>query len=129
MPGQGPSYSTDDIANSRLSDVPFNLDYSFRAGIFAGDYNNVAYPNFRSSGGDDALGFWTDARNGRGSGGPNSSQPGRNPACEQADVFGKYFDPMRRSTGSSVDQTPFEFTPCPGEARDRTDDRFNAGDD
>jgi hypothetical protein len=128
VPGQGAAYTTEDIANSRVSDVPFNLDYSFRAGIFAGDYNAVAYPNFHTGGARDALGFWTDARNGRGSGGPNSSQPGRNPACEQADVFGTFFDPQRQATGSSVDQSPFEFTPCPKSVRDRADNRFNAGE-
>ena len=89
-----------------MSDVPHNLDYSFRAGIFMGDYNAVAYPNVpagsKGRGDDDdddddngnggkgkrdAVGFWTDSRNGRGSGGPTSNQPGRNPACEQADVW------------------------------------------
>jgi hypothetical protein len=31
--------------------------------------------------------LWTDARNGRGSGDPTSTEPGRNPICEQSDVF------------------------------------------
>jgi hypothetical protein len=65
------------LRNFGVSDVPSNMDYSFRAGIFMGDYNNVAVS------GSLAYGFWTDARNGRSS----REQFGRNPACEQADVF------------------------------------------
>jgi hypothetical protein len=65
------------LKNFGISDVPSNMDYSFRAGIFMGDYNNVAVSN------NTAYGFWTDARNGRSS----RDQFGRNPACEQSDVF------------------------------------------
>jgi hypothetical protein len=130
VPGQGPGFTSADIDNSRLSDVPSNFDYAFRAGIFVGDYNNVAYPNFVTGGRDDrALGFWTDARNGRGSGGPGSNQPGRNPACEQADVFAAFFDPQRRSAGSAGRLAPFEVTPCPKSVREETDDRFHGNDD
>ena len=96
MPGQGPSY-LGPFANSVLSDVPSNMDYSFRAGLFMGDYDVVAYPNFpqlQKHGSDDAVAMWTDARNGRGSGAPTSFQAGRNPACEQADMFLDFFDPL-----------------------------------
>ncbi len=63
--------------NFVISDVPSNMDYAFRAGIFIGDYNNVAVR------GGLAYGFWTDARNGRSS----RMQTGRNPICEQSDVY------------------------------------------
>jgi hypothetical protein len=80
-PGPGPVPGQDQgsfpLRNFGVSDVPSNMDYSFRAGIFMGDYNNVAVS------GSLAYGFWTDARNGRSS----REQFGRNPACEQADVF------------------------------------------
>jgi len=80
-PGPGPVPGQDQgsfpLRNFGVSDVPSNMDYSFRAGIFMGDYNNVAVSSSR------AYGFWTDARNGRSS----REQFGRNPACEQADVF------------------------------------------
>ena len=63
--------------------TPYNLDYTFRAGIFMGDYENVDIEA------DDAAASWTDARNGRSSG--NSTSPnyqfGRNPSCEQSDAF------------------------------------------
>ena len=77
------------------------MDYSFRAGLFMGDYDQVSYPNFpqlQNRHDDDAVAIWTDARNGRGSGAPTSFQAGRNPACEQADMFLDFFDPLRRTT-------------------------------
>lgn len=136
VPGQGPTF-VGPFANQRISDVPHNLDYSFRAGIFMGDYNNVAYPNLPAGSGrsrdDDqqAVGFWTDSRNGRGSGGPSSNQPGRNPACEQADVWIDYFNPLANSpTTSSVPLAPFLVTPCPLGTLDERDDDFDGdGDD
>ena len=85
FPGAGPS-SIGPWDNFGISDVPSNYDYTFRAGIFAGDYESVAVS------GNSAYTLMTDARNGRSSGGPAGgatfpSQPGRNPACEQSDVF------------------------------------------
>jgi hypothetical protein len=57
--------------NFGISDSPYNWDYTFRAGIFAGDYENVTIgPDNR------ACALWTDARNGRSS----RSQAVRNPA-------------------------------------------------
>ena len=61
--------------NFQVSDHAFNLDYSFWAGIFMGDYNNVGI----ADGDNTAYGAWTDARNGRSSGGPGggtTSYPG-----------------------------------------------------
>ena len=109
---------------------PFNLDYSFRAGIFAGDYSAVAFPNQpgddrSAKGGDDALGFWTDARNGRGSGGEESFQPGRNPLCEQSDAFATFFNPQRRLTTAAGDPSPFLVTPCPQGSVAPRDGRFD----
>ena len=150
VPGQGPSF-LGPFRNQRVSDVPHNLDYAFRAGIFMGDYNNVAFPNVpgsadgRGNGNDDdddddgdsdngrndqqAVGFWTDSRNGRGSGGPSSLQPGRNPACEQADVWLDYFQPLANGPlNNSVPLDPFLVTPCPGDgAGERDDDHDGDG--
>jgi hypothetical protein len=101
--------------NFTLSDVPQNNDYAFRGGIFSGDYSNVAI-------GPDgtAYAFWTDARNGRGSGNnPEqvSQQEGRNPSCEQSDVF---MDSYSSNSGGTAKQPPsvdvinaFSLTPCP----------------
>jgi hypothetical protein len=146
VPGQGATYGGP-WANQPVSDVPHNLDYSFRAGIFMGDYNAVAYPNLPGSasgrGGGDAdddddddkgegrgsraVGFWTDSRNGRGSGNPTNPdtfQPGRNPACEQADVWLDFFDPLDNRTrgGGSQYNELFLVTPCPQAAVDERDD-------
>ncbi len=107
VPGQGPTF-LGPFKNFTISDVPSNMDYSFRAGIFMGDYNNVAI-------GPDgtAYAFWTDARNGRSS----RNQAGRNPACEQADVF---MDSYSSNMGGQKTQNPsldvinaFSVTPCP----------------
>jgi hypothetical protein len=101
--------------NATLSDVPSNHDYSFRAGIFIGDYTNVAI-------GPDgtAYAIWADSRNGRGSGTGGSNvnqQPGRNPACEQADIF---LDSFSAQSPGTAKQPPsmdvinaFSVTPCP----------------
>ena len=118
VPGQGSQF-LGPFKNFTVSDVPSNMDYSFRAGIFMGDYNNVAI-------GPDgtAYGFWTDARNGRGSGndGSASSEPGRNPACEQADVFSDWWSSQ---SGGTAKQPPsldvlhlFAVTPCPKDMED-----------
>jgi len=110
------------IANFPVSDVPSNFDYSFRAGIFAGDYNSVAV------GGSQAFTVWTDARNGRSSGGPAGgpvsslpSEPGRNPICEQSDLF---FDSYGSAGGAGAGPgaTPndsfFLVALCPRDALD-----------
>jgi hypothetical protein len=106
QPGQG--QSSFPLANLTVSDVPSNYDYSFRAGIFMGDYNNVAVTA------DEAYAFWTDTRNGRSS----RDQPGRNPACEQADVWLDGYDARR---GGRVDRPRptdqgFARAECPGQA-------------
>jgi hypothetical protein len=117
--------------NFQVSDVPFNLDYAFRGGIFVGDYNNVAVPDTSTT----AYGFWTDSRNGRSSGGPgggatNPSEPGRNPLCEQSDVF---MDTMTENDNVN-DQSghfasnwdPFLVSLCPPAAQDKRS--TNSGD-
>jgi hypothetical protein len=65
-----------------------------------------------------AYGYWTDARNGRSS----RAQAGRNPACEQADVFA---DSWSSNMGGQKTQKPsidvinaFSVTPCPIDAID-----------
>ena len=122
-PGAGPTF-LGGFRNFGVSDVPSNYDYSFRAGIFAGDYENVAVDDKR------AYTLMTDARNGRSSGGPAGggtfpSQPGRNPACEQSDVF---FDDWSASGTASGQNSPrasdslFLVTPCPSDTEGDDDD-------
>jgi hypothetical protein len=116
FPGSGPS-SIGPWDNFGISDVPSNYDYSFRAGIFAGDYESVAVQENR------AYTLMTDARNGRSSGGPAGgstipSQPGRNPACEQSDVFFDSWGSDHDADGqskASKDDASFLVTPCPAD--------------
>ncbi|HLF27620.1 MAG TPA: sialidase family protein [Anaerolineae bacterium] len=104
VPGQGSTY-LGTLRNFKVSDVPSNFDYSFRAGIFAGDYENVAVEDGK------AYATWTDARNGRSS----RLQAGRNPICEQSDVFLGIFDALNGGSGGSAGNIqPFLVTPCPG---------------
>ncbi len=99
--------------NFPVSDVPSNFDYTFRAGIFAGDYNGLAVADEDST----VYGFFTDARNGRSS----RNQPGRNPACEQSDVF---IDSWSSSGGGNSNagqqfSALFLVTPCPTDIQDK----------
>src|SRR4051794_14208897 len=97
IPGNNQNSATLPFKNFQVSDVPSNWDYTFRAGIFAGDYTGNATgsvdPALKQNGDDPnrdrMYGLWTDARNGRGSGGAAATdlEPGRNPICEQSDVF------------------------------------------
>ena len=116
-PGAGPTYVAPGLTNFGISSVPSNYDYSFRAGIFAGDYESVAVDDNSR-----AHTLMTDARNGRSSGGPAGggtfpSQPGRNPACEQSDVF--YDSWWSNSSDAEAQNAPsasdslFLVTPCP----------------
>jgi hypothetical protein len=120
IPGNGQNPATLPFRNFRVSDTPSNWDYTFRAGLFGGDYTgNVTGPINPVWKGDrhgKALALWTDARNGRGSGDPTSFQPGRNPICEQSDVFFDRLSPA--GGGSSGDLTPWIITPCPLAAQD-----------
>jgi hypothetical protein len=75
----GAAQSAFPFKNSQLQDVPNNWDYTFRAGVFAGDYSGVAAGSDQK-----AWAVWTDARNGRSS----RNELGRNPLCEQSDIFG-----------------------------------------
>ncbi len=122
VPGQGQNSATLPFKNFQISDIGSNFDYSFRAGIFAGDYSgNTSGPlvNGEGGGGHGAA-FWTDARNGRGSGDPNpsSNEPGRNPICEQSDVF---FDDYGlpggggngKGEGMTAADQAFIVSPCP----------------
>ena len=124
QPGAGPTF-TDPFRNFKVSDVPSNYDYCFRAGIFCGDYESIAVGTGHNV---DAVVLFTDARNGRSSGGPAGgtmfpSQPGRNPACEQSDVFFDSFDADNGGSGGSAGNiTPFLVTPCPGDDTDDDDD-------
>ncbi|MDQ6883802.1 MAG: glycoside hydrolase [Candidatus Dormibacteraeota bacterium] len=138
VPGQNQNVATLPFRNFQISDVGSNFDYSFRAGIFAGDYSgNVSGPTVaagsstgngdNSENGDrgnrDAIAVWTDARNGRGSGAPTSFQPGRNPICEQSDVFFKFFNNQNAGDGSrgreSDSANGFLVAPCGGDMQDK----------
>lgn len=98
--------------NFGISDSPYNWDYSFRAGIFAGDYENVTIgPDNR------AYALWTDARNGRSS----RTQAGRNPACEQSDIFLDSWNARAKASGqNSAERSDslFLVTPCPTDIQD-----------
>ena len=86
-PAAGSNQTVFPFKNYTVSDSPYNFDYTFRAGIFMGDYENIDIV------GNDAAASWTDARNGRSSG--NSTSPnyqfGRNPRAS---------NPTRSSTAS-----------------------------
>ena len=121
IPGNNQNSATLPFRNFQISDWGTNYDYSFRAGLFAGDYTGNSAgpknPNGDEKGGDKTYAVWTDARNGRGSGGPTNLQPGRNPICEQSDVFFSSFNSENGSAGpkgkaqDSLDL--FTSTPCP----------------
>jgi hypothetical protein len=121
-PGAGPTF-LGNWKNFGISDVPSNYDYSFRAGIFAGDYEVVAVE------GNDAYAHFTDARNGRSSGGPAGgatfpSQPGRNPACEQSDTFVEHYPSKGSAYGQDDPKSSdslFLVTPCPGDGTHEED--------
>ena len=128
VPGQDQNVKTLPFKNFQISDIGSNFDYSFRAGIFAGDYSgNTSGPvvngdtkNGHGEGGSGhGAALWTDARNGRGSGDPTSLEPGRNPICEQSDVF---FDDYGlpggdhghgKGEGMTKAEQAFLLAPCP----------------
>lgn len=102
----GGNQQTFPFRNIQLQDVPNNWDYTFRAGIFAGDYSGVA-----AGQNEQAWTIWTDARNGRSS----RNELGRNPACEQSDIFGNQFSSgsSNGNNGSQGDLNDWAVTPCP----------------
>jgi hypothetical protein len=132
VPGQNQNSATVPFRNFQISDVGSNFDYSFRAGIFAGDYSGNASGPTVGRGGDnagdgergshDVIAVWTDARNGRGSGAPTSLQPGRNPICEQSDVFFKIYGGRNGGEGSNGREADsangFLVAPCGGDMQD-----------
>jgi hypothetical protein len=135
VPGQGNGF-VGPFRNFGISDTPSNYDYTFRGGIFAGDYNGMATDPQESS----VWAFWTDARNGRSSANPlppGTFQTGRNPICEQSDVMLQAYssslgddDDRRRSGGEDEGASPgqdhprredamFLITPCPVDSAGR----------
>ena len=87
IPGCRPESSLGDWDNFGISDVPSNWDYYVPRRHLLAATTRRCRPKAAT-----AYAFFTDARNGRSSGGPAGgatapSQPGRNPACEQSDVF------------------------------------------
>ena len=111
----GGNQQTFPFRNIQLQDVPNNWDYTFRAGIFAGDYSGVA-----AGKNNQAWTIWTDARNGRSS----RNELGRNPACEQSDIFGQQFSEGSdhgngNGTGAQGDLNDWAVTPCPTASIDR----------
>jgi hypothetical protein len=107
-----PTQTVFPFRNFQLSDVPSNWDYTFRAGIFAGDYSglNIGPDN-------QAWAFWTDARNGRSS----RTEAGRNPACEQSDVFADAYSSQSGGTPGKAANSDslFLVTPCPTQDADK----------
>ena len=123
----GATQSTFPLKNVQLQDVPNNWDYTFRAGIFAGDYSGVSAGKNST-----AWTIWTDARNGRSS----RNELGRNPACEQSDVFGSPFSFGDESNGNGNsrvgDLNSWAVALCPTAGIDRDtrsgDHRWHASD-
>src|SRR3954471_408850 len=110
LPGQ--NQTTFPFRNFNISDTASNWDYTFRAGIFAGDYNNV---NVGVDG--TAWAVWTDARNGRSS----RTEPGRSPTCEQSDVFDDEFSSQNGGTvrtAATQGMDLYLVTPCPSQMQD-----------
>ena len=102
------------FGNFGISDNPSNFDYTFRAGLFAGDYIGLAI----ADGDNTAYAFWTDARNGRSS----RTQAGRNPACEQSDVFIDGYSAAGKASGQNKPAKSDELflvTPCPSDIQDK----------
>jgi hypothetical protein len=117
VPGQGAGF-LGRFHNFGIADFPSNFDYCFRAGIFCGDYNNVAVtPNDTK-----VYAYWTDARNGRSAGGPAGGagpQPGRNPSCEQSDGMMDEYSSLSADAGQKLpkpEDAMFLVTPCPADA-------------
>jgi hypothetical protein len=123
VPGNGQNSATLPFRNFQISDVGTNFDYSFRAGLFAGDYSGNSSGSINpASANDDGQGaaFWTDARNGRGSGTPTSTEPGRNPICEQSDVFfDRYSLTGGNTAGRGKADSSFLIAPCPPSIQDK----------
>src|SRR3954452_10961342 len=125
VPGQNQNSATLPFRNFQISDFGTNWDYTFRAGIFAGDYNanttGPKLPNGAEKGGDQTAAFWTDARNGRGSGAPTTFEAGRNPICEQSDVFFQRYNAENGGNGPRGNQSDanlFLVAPCPSDLKD-----------
>jgi hypothetical protein len=111
VPGQNSTVLP--FRNFNVSDTASNWDYTFRAGIFAGDYNNVNIGSDLT-----AWTLWTDARNGRSA----RAQAGRNPTCEQSDIFDDEFSSnsagtVRNSATQGMDL--YTVTPCPTDIQDK----------
>ena len=69
--------------------------------------------------------MWTDARNGRGSGTPTTTQPGRNPVCEQSDVFFDHYNLNGQGNdngGNGHADSSFLVAPCPSGIQDHGHD-------
>jgi hypothetical protein len=114
VPGQGAAF-LGRYHNFGISDFPSNFDYGFRGGIFLGDYDVVATDDADTK----VYSHFTDARNGRSSGGPAGGagpQPGRNPICEQSDVMVDEYSSTSADAGQKVprrEDAMFLVTPCP----------------
>jgi hypothetical protein len=132
VPGNNQNPATLPFRNFQISDLGSNFDYSFRAGIFAGDYSGntsgpiVAGPDTPvGDNGFKSAAVWTDARNGRGSGAPTSIEPGRNPICEQSDVFFDTYSIDGQSNnnggahGNGHADPNFLVAPCPVGMQDK----------
>jgi hypothetical protein len=117
QPGQGTEF-LGPYHNFGISDFPSNYDYTFRGGVFAGDYDVVATDDADTK----VYSHFTDARNGRSSHGPAGgagAQPGRNPMCEQSDVMVDQYSSTSADAGQKVpkrEDAMFLVTPCPADS-------------
>jgi hypothetical protein len=117
QPGQGSEF-VGPFHNFGISDFPSNYDYTFRGGIFAGDYDVVVTDDADTK----VYSHFTDARNGRSSGGPaggGGPQPGRNPICEQSDVMVDEYSSTSADAGQKEprrEDAMFLVTPCPADS-------------
>ena len=126
VPGNGQNSATLPFKNFQISDVGTNFDYTFRAGLFAGDYSgNSSGPivTGKGAGGQALPSGPTLVTGGVPARRPRRS-PGRNPICEQSDVFFDRFSNKgggqkhADETGGKADQS-FLVAPCPASIKDK----------
>ena len=99
------------------------LNNSGTAMNYSGNATGPKDPTANELGGNQTAALWTDARNGRGSGAPPTLEAGRNPICEQSDVFFDVYSAQSggsASSGSGNNDSLFLVTPCPTDIQTKT---------
>ncbi len=128
IPGNGQNSATLPFKNFQISDVGSNFDYSFRAGLFAGDYSG------NTAGAEEPERQGEGRRPDRGTSAPTrgtvaaratrrTSEPGRNPICEQSDAFFQRFNADnggKGAKGNAQDSVNlFSVAACPADIKDK----------